>query len=321
MRELFITGIFPALNLFFIEVLNKFRKVAAGRNYSHYGYILIRKPKGRNCIYFRKDGRDKKVEIVMTRDIGKNRNDVASMFRSLALIVPQFSRTRDSAGRSTCHIGPAVLMYFSVFTLWLVGSRVTFALQRCCLSHFFALITCDRFIHRSSVLNSYFGSKSRECRMLHTTSTVSWIGFRSVLREELGFVQFSLETLAGLVVQDWEVMQITKKAEALTALSDFTMHCEDDGSEEHQGGSAGNGRGERGHGVLRPLSHGARPARGLDPLELADNGIPRGASFRVSFANVTFFPLSLLPETATCARVSAHKANQRSAEADDQISE
>ena len=42
-RELFITGIFPAMNLFFITVLNKFRKVAAGENYSHYGYKLIRK--------------------------------------------------------------------------------------------------------------------------------------------------------------------------------------------------------------------------------------------------------------------------------------
>ena len=49
--ELFITSIFSAMNLIF-EVLNKFSKVAAGENYSHYGYMLIRKQKGRNCIYF-----------------------------------------------------------------------------------------------------------------------------------------------------------------------------------------------------------------------------------------------------------------------------
>ena len=37
-RELFITGIFPARNLFFITVLNKFQKLAAGENYSHYSF-------------------------------------------------------------------------------------------------------------------------------------------------------------------------------------------------------------------------------------------------------------------------------------------
>ena len=42
-RELFITGIFPARNLFFITVLNKFQKLAAGENYSHYSFILIPK--------------------------------------------------------------------------------------------------------------------------------------------------------------------------------------------------------------------------------------------------------------------------------------
>ena len=31
----FITGIFPARKLFFITVLNKFQKLAAGENYSH----------------------------------------------------------------------------------------------------------------------------------------------------------------------------------------------------------------------------------------------------------------------------------------------
>ena len=42
-RDLFITGIFPARNLFFITVLNKFQKLAAGENYSHYSFILIPK--------------------------------------------------------------------------------------------------------------------------------------------------------------------------------------------------------------------------------------------------------------------------------------
>ena len=42
-RELFITGIFPARNLFFITTLNKIKKIAAGENYSHYRFMLIRK--------------------------------------------------------------------------------------------------------------------------------------------------------------------------------------------------------------------------------------------------------------------------------------
>ena len=36
-------GVFPARNLFFITVLNKFLKLAAGENYSHYSFILIPK--------------------------------------------------------------------------------------------------------------------------------------------------------------------------------------------------------------------------------------------------------------------------------------
>ena len=55
-RGLFITGIFPARNLFFITVLNKFQKIAAGENYSHYSFILIQKQKGCNCNDFVKDG-------------------------------------------------------------------------------------------------------------------------------------------------------------------------------------------------------------------------------------------------------------------------
>ena len=54
--KLFITGIFPAKNLFFITVLNKFQKIAAGENYSHYSFILIQKQKGCNCNDFVKDG-------------------------------------------------------------------------------------------------------------------------------------------------------------------------------------------------------------------------------------------------------------------------
>ena len=44
---LFITGIFPARELFKITVFNYFHKIAAGWNYRHYCYILIRKQS--NC--------------------------------------------------------------------------------------------------------------------------------------------------------------------------------------------------------------------------------------------------------------------------------
>ena len=43
MRGLFITGIFRARELFFITVLNKIKKIAAGENYSHYSFIFIPK--------------------------------------------------------------------------------------------------------------------------------------------------------------------------------------------------------------------------------------------------------------------------------------
>ena len=36
--ELLITGIFPAKDLFSITVINKFKKLAAGENYSHYSF-------------------------------------------------------------------------------------------------------------------------------------------------------------------------------------------------------------------------------------------------------------------------------------------
>ena len=55
-KDLFITGIFPARNLFFITVLNKFQKLAARENYSHYSFKLIPKQKGCNCNHFVKDG-------------------------------------------------------------------------------------------------------------------------------------------------------------------------------------------------------------------------------------------------------------------------
>ena len=54
-RELVITGIFPARN-FFITVLNKFQKIAAGENYRHYSFILIQKQKGCNCNDFVEHG-------------------------------------------------------------------------------------------------------------------------------------------------------------------------------------------------------------------------------------------------------------------------
>ena len=40
----------------FITVLNKFQKIAAGENYSHYSFILIQKQKGCNCNDFVEDG-------------------------------------------------------------------------------------------------------------------------------------------------------------------------------------------------------------------------------------------------------------------------
>ena len=47
---------------FFNTVLNKFQKLAAGENYSHYSFILIPKQKVRNCNHFVKDGNSCKVK-------------------------------------------------------------------------------------------------------------------------------------------------------------------------------------------------------------------------------------------------------------------
>ena len=109
----------------------------------------------------------------------------------------------------------------------------------------------------------------------------------SVLEDALGLAQLGLGTLAGwLATQDWEVMQSSKKAEAVTALADSTMHDDDDGSAELR--AAVLARDEASEAmtpvgsVPRPLGTDARPAQGRDVLELAANWIPRGASPRLS---------------------------------------
>ena len=77
------------------------------------------------------------------------------------------------AGRFTCHLCSAALLSFPVFC-----------------------IACgDRFIHMSCVLNSYFGSKTRNSRMLHTTSIVAWIALAFVgLRELSEFASWAKAT-------------------------------------------------------------------------------------------------------------------------------
>ena len=56
------------------------------------------------------------------------------------------------AGQFTCHLRCAVLLFPS-----------------------FCICRGDWIIHMSSVLNSYSGSKTRDSRMLHTNSIVSWL--------------------------------------------------------------------------------------------------------------------------------------------------
>ena len=79
-----------------------------------------------------------------------------------------------------CSLTLIVLQFFLERAIRLVAPRVTFALQRCfCIDH------GDRFIHLSSVLNT--SSKTRDSRMLRTTSMVSWIavafaGLRELVR-------------------------------------------------------------------------------------------------------------------------------------------
>ena len=80
------------------------------------------------------------------------------------------------AGRFTCHFCSAALLSFPVFRS----------------DH------GDRFIHLSSVLNSYFGSKTRDSRMLHTASFVSLIALASVgLRELSEFASWAKGTDPG----------------------------------------------------------------------------------------------------------------------------
>ena len=61
-----------------------------------------------------------------------------------------------------CHLCSAVLTYFVIYT-----------------------VHGDWFMHVSSVLNSHFGSKTRDSRMLHTTPFVSWIVLAFVGLREL----------------------------------------------------------------------------------------------------------------------------------------
>ena len=74
-RDLFITGIFQAMNLFFITVLNKFQKLAARENYSHYSFILIPKQKGCNGNHFVKDGIFGALPPIQHFSNGKSIND------------------------------------------------------------------------------------------------------------------------------------------------------------------------------------------------------------------------------------------------------
>ena len=57
----------------FITVLNKFQKIAAGENYSHYSFILIQKQKGCNCNDFVEDGIDQHLQIPIVSSIHQRR--------------------------------------------------------------------------------------------------------------------------------------------------------------------------------------------------------------------------------------------------------
>ena len=54
--------------------------------------------------------------------------------------------------------------------------------------------------------------------------------------------------------------------------------------------------------VPRPLRHDAKPARGRDPLELADNWIPCSPHFQSLFVT-GYLPSSLLPDSLACEKV------------------
>ena len=89
--------------------------------------------------------------------------------------------------------------------------------------------------------------------------------------------QLGLGTLAGLVAQDWEVMHSTKKAEAFTALTDSTMHDDDDGSQEIRAAVPARDEAKETMApigsVPRPLRNDARPARGWDLVSLCERDI------------------------------------------------
>ena len=97
---------------------------------------------------------------------------VCSVLRNFALLSLSFFGTCNSAGRSTCHLCSAVLICFSSFlhcSLWLVGSRATLALQRYCLSQFFAMLTAIGSSTCRLLITSYFGLRCFECSLLATT--------------------------------------------------------------------------------------------------------------------------------------------------------
>ena len=75
-----------------------------------------------------------------------------------------------------------------------------------------------------------------------------------------------------------------------------------------------------GGSVPRPLRSDAKPAWSGDPLKLADNWIPCGASFRLSL-RTCHFPSSLLHDSLACEGLPAHTASERSDAVDDRISE
>ena len=52
-----------------------------------------------------------------------------------------------------------------------------------------------------------------------------------------------------------DIVEVASLApEKVTALTDSTMHDDDDGTEENQGGGTSKGRGERGEGLDRCLA-------------------------------------------------------------------
>ena len=86
--------------------------------------------------------------------------------------------------------------------------------------------------------------------------------------------------------EDWEVMRSAKKADAAAAMTDSTTFDDDDdvGNDGKQGGGSGKGQGKQGGGSRRVGAppDDAEPARGGDPLELADKWIPCSATSRLS---------------------------------------